>query len=69
MPMTPKEHWKPTPDDHDYPAAQDYLSLVMPDADAAAAVKALMNAPLAHRKAKIFSAPRSWPHCPKPIST
>jgi hypothetical protein len=52
MPMTPKEHWKPTPDDHDYPAAQDYLSLVMPDTDATAAVKALMNAPLAHRKAK-----------------
>jgi hypothetical protein len=52
MPMTPKQHWKPTPDEHDYPAAQDYLSLLMPEDEAAAAVKALMNAPLLHRKAK-----------------
>jgi hypothetical protein len=50
--MTPKQQWKSTPDQHDYPAAQDYLSLVMPEADAAAAVKALMNAELVHRKAK-----------------
>ena len=28
--MTEKEHWKSTPDEHDYPAAHDYLSLVMP---------------------------------------
>ena len=33
--MTAKEHWKSTPDDHDYPAAHDYLSLVMPEAEAA----------------------------------
>jgi hypothetical protein len=50
--MTQKEHWKSTPDDHDYPAARDYLSLVIPDTEAAAVVKALMNCPLTHRKAK-----------------
>jgi hypothetical protein len=50
--MSSKEHWKSTPDDHDYPAAHDYLSLVMPDADATAMVNALMNAPLSQRKAK-----------------
>jgi hypothetical protein len=50
--MSPKEHWKSTPDDHDYPAAHDYLSLVMPEADSTAVVQALTNAPLAHRKAK-----------------
>jgi hypothetical protein len=50
--MTQKEHWKSTPDDHDYPAAGDYLSLVIPEAEAADIVKALMNCPLTHRKAK-----------------
>jgi hypothetical protein len=36
MPMTPKQHGKPTPDEHDYPAARDYLSLLMPEDNAAA---------------------------------
>lgn len=26
-----REHWKPEPDQHDYPAAADFLSLVFPD--------------------------------------
>jgi hypothetical protein len=50
--MAQKEHWKSTPDEHDYPAAHDYLSLVMPETDASVMVKSLMNAPLVHRKAK-----------------
>ena len=50
MPAT--EHWKTQPDDHDYPAAADYLSLVFAEAAAAAAVKALRRAPIAQRKAK-----------------
>ena len=50
--MAQKEHWKSTPDEHDYPAAHDYLSLVMPETDASAMVKSLMSAPLVHRKAK-----------------
>jgi hypothetical protein len=50
--MSQKEHWKATPDEHDYPAAHDYLSLVMPDADADGVVNSLMNASFLHRKAK-----------------
>jgi hypothetical protein len=47
-----RENWKEEPDDHDYPAAQDYLSLLMPDARAKQVVRRLRDAPIAHRKAK-----------------
>ncbi len=50
--MSEKEHWKSTPDDHDYPAAHDYLSLVAPDVQVKALVKALMDAPIMKRQAK-----------------
>lgn len=50
--MAAKEHWKVQPEEHDYPAAHDYLSLVAPEAVAAALVKALEDAPLSIRKAK-----------------
>jgi hypothetical protein len=50
--MTPKEHWKQEPEEHDYPAAQDYLSLVLSVQEASAVVEALKNAPLSVRKAK-----------------
>jgi hypothetical protein len=50
--MSQKEHWKTDPDAHDYPAAQDYLTLVMSPAAAAGLVEALKNAPLFHRAAK-----------------
>ncbi len=46
------EHWKSEPDDHDFPAAADYLSLVLEEDEVAATVKALQAAPLSHRKAK-----------------
>jgi hypothetical protein len=49
---TPREHWKDEPDDHDFPAAADYLSLLFSDADAAALVEALGTAPTIRRKAK-----------------
>ena len=45
-------HWKAEPDDHDYPAAADYLSLLMGDEDAKATVGRLRKVPLIHRKAK-----------------
>jgi hypothetical protein len=55
----PKEHWKDQPDDHDYPAASDYLSLLVPQATADATVAALRTAPLLRRKAKdLFRASR-----------
>jgi hypothetical protein len=49
---TPKERWKERPDDHDYPAAEDYLSLVISPAAAKALARRLRTAPLVHRKAK-----------------
>jgi hypothetical protein len=47
-----KEHWKEAPDDHDYPAAADYLSLLMPPKKADQLVRRLRAAPLVRRKAK-----------------
>jgi hypothetical protein len=47
-----RENWKEEPDDHDYPAAQDYLSLLMPETRAKRVVRRLRDAPIAHRKAK-----------------
>jgi hypothetical protein len=49
--MPNKQRWKNEPDDHDYPAATDYLSLVLPEKVAARAVKRLRSAPVIHRKA------------------
>ncbi len=46
------EMWKPDPDDHDFPAATDYLSLLFPDEVAAALVDELREATTIQRKAK-----------------
>src|ERR1043165_1446196 len=48
----PTPHWMDEPEEHDFPAAGDYLSLVMSESEAAAVVDALRKAPLVHRKAK-----------------
>jgi hypothetical protein len=49
--------WLAAPEDHDYPAALSYLSLVCDPETAARLVKALQAAPLAQFKAKdIFRA-------------
>jgi hypothetical protein len=50
--MIVREHWKQEPDEHDYPAAHDYLSLLVAEALATSLVEALKDAPLVHRKAK-----------------
>jgi hypothetical protein len=47
-----KEHWSAEPDEHDYPAAYDYLTLVTDEATAARLVDALKRGLLTHRKAK-----------------
>ncbi len=47
-----KERWKAEPEDHDYPAAAAYLSLLLPPAEVAPATAALRVAPLSHGKAK-----------------
>lgn len=48
----PVEHWKDDPDAHDFPAASDYLRLVLDKKSTAAAVKALQSAPTLRSKAK-----------------
>lgn len=47
-----KGHWKDEPDDHDYPAAHDYLTLLLGEDKADAIVELLRRTPLVHRKAK-----------------
>jgi hypothetical protein len=46
------QHWKDEPDDHDYPAAENYLSLLLSPPQAKLAIRRLRAAPLVHRKAK-----------------
>jgi hypothetical protein len=48
----PREHWKDQPDDQDYPAATDYLTLLVSEGTAAALVGRLRKASVVHRKAK-----------------
>lgn len=50
--MVDDQLWMDTPEEHDYPAALDFLSLLMSDAAAAALVAKLKSAALTHRKAK-----------------
>jgi hypothetical protein len=47
-----KEHWREQPDQHDYPAAEDYLSLLTTPAEAKRLARRLRVAPVVHRKAK-----------------
>jgi len=49
---TRKERWKESPDEHDYPAAEDYLSLITTPAAAKALARRLRTAALVRRKAK-----------------
>jgi hypothetical protein len=46
------ENWKEQPDAHDYPAAEDFLSLLMPPAKARQIVGRLRKAAIVRRKAK-----------------
>jgi hypothetical protein len=47
-----KTRWKERPDEHDYPAAEDYLSLVTSAEGAKKLARRLRTAPIEHRKAK-----------------
>lgn len=47
-----QEHWKNEPDDHDYPAAHDYLTLLLDEHKADAIVESLRQMSLMRRKAK-----------------
>jgi len=46
------EHWKDEPDEHDFPAATDYLTLVVSEQTAAALVDGLKGVEKVDRKAK-----------------
>jgi hypothetical protein len=48
----PTQHWKDEPEQHDFPAAADYLSLVAPADKVKQIVDALRSAETIHRKAK-----------------
>src|SRR6266481_5557486 len=50
QPLT--ENWKEQPDDHDYPAAEDFLTLLMPPGKAKQVVGRLKKAVIVRRKAK-----------------
>jgi hypothetical protein len=50
--MAVSENWKEAPDDHDFPAAADYLSLVLPQEETDDLVRRLRTAPLLKRRAK-----------------
>src|SRR4051812_40161880 len=49
---SPDINWLPLPEDHDYPAAASYLSLIFPEAIANKAADLLEAAPLSTFKAK-----------------
>jgi hypothetical protein len=44
--------WGEAPDEHDYPAAADYLALIASEAQISEIVAALKKAPIVHKKAK-----------------
>jgi len=50
--MATEETWKQTPEDHDFPAASDYLSLVLDAATVTAVIAELRKASPITRKAK-----------------
>lgn len=50
--MSVKEHWKKDPEEHDFPAASNYLTLLVTETEAAQIVERLRSAPLVERKAK-----------------
>ena len=47
-----KEHWKDSPEQHDFPAATDYMSLLLTGGEVDKVIGALRSAPTVHRKAK-----------------
>ena len=50
--MATTEHWTEVPDEHDYPAAENYLSLLAGHDVAHRLADLLRAAPIVHRKAK-----------------
>ena len=57
--------WKADPEAHDFPAAQDYLELVLTPAIAKKAVAALRRAPTVHKHAKDLLRASALPLLPR----
>jgi hypothetical protein len=62
--VTAKPTWKDAPDDHDYPAAADYLSLLMAQKMADQLVRRLRVTTLVHKKAKDLLRASALPELP-----
>jgi hypothetical protein len=50
--LEPKVRWAEEPEEHDFPAALDYLTLLLSETRAGRVVAALRRSPTVHRKAK-----------------
>ncbi len=57
--------WQTRPDPHDYPAAADYLALLLPPAQVKRVVAALRRAPTVRQKAKDLERASRLPILPK----
>ncbi|MBV8046840.1 MAG: hypothetical protein JO171_06795 [Paludibacterium sp.] len=60
--MQKSPYWLDAPEDHDYPAAESYLSLLMAEQDAQALVAKLQAAPMTAFKAKDILRASCLPH-------
>ena len=60
----PSEHWKDQPEEHDYPAAADYLELLLPRSGVQRLVEALGRAETIHKKAKDLNRASGLPVLP-----
>jgi hypothetical protein len=58
-------HWKDEPEEHDYPAAVDYLELLLPRPVAEGLVTALRAAGNVHKKAKDLERASGLPILPR----
>jgi hypothetical protein len=60
----PSEHWKDQPEEHDYPAAADYLELLLPHSGVQRLAAALARAETIHKKAKDLNRASGLPVLP-----
>ena len=60
----PSQHWKSQPEQHDYPAAADYLELLLPPSHVQRIVAALDEAETVHKKAKDLNRASGLPILP-----
>jgi hypothetical protein len=59
-----EQHWKPEPEEHDFPAAADFLALLLEGPDVERIVAALRKAATVHKKGKDLSRASRLPRLP-----